>query len=260
MPSDYIYTIAIDSQGNKWIGTNEGLVKFDGVRWTVYKTLNSGLPSNYVYAIAIDSQGTKWIGTNEGLARFDGVNWAVYKTSSLDFPSDNVYTIAIDSEGTKWIGTNGGVAVYQESGVKLFPKPYAYFYGDKLDFGKLRLGGVNRLSLKVSYDGGSELRITDVSVRSSSFKLLNKLPIVLNPGDSVNLSFEFSPSSSGSHVDTVFVYSNSYPDNVFKVVLTGSAEKSPDMGIIIEEQEKGKGMLVWLGWALLIILLILVGG
>ncbi|MFN3134724.1 MAG: two-component regulator propeller domain-containing protein [Candidatus Kryptonium sp.] len=68
LPDNWVYAIAIDSQGNKWIGTwGGGLAKFDGVNWTVYNTSNSGLPSNVVYAIAIDGQGNKWIGTGGGL-------------------------------------------------------------------------------------------------------------------------------------------------------------------------------------------------
>jgi ligand-binding sensor domain-containing protein len=40
-----VKAIAIDGQGNKWIGTRGGgLAKFDGVNWTVYNTSNSGLP------------------------------------------------------------------------------------------------------------------------------------------------------------------------------------------------------------------------
>jgi ligand-binding sensor domain-containing protein len=55
----HVYAIAIDGQGNKWIGTyGGGLAKFDGVRWKVYNTSNSGLPDNYGFrAIAIDGQG-----------------------------------------------------------------------------------------------------------------------------------------------------------------------------------------------------------
>jgi ligand-binding sensor domain-containing protein len=68
LPDNYVYAIAIDGGGNKWIGTLEGLAKFDGVNWTVYNTSNSGLPDNYVGAIAIDGRGNKWIGTDmEGL-------------------------------------------------------------------------------------------------------------------------------------------------------------------------------------------------
>jgi ligand-binding sensor domain-containing protein len=68
LPSNRVYAIAIDKQGNKWIGTSAGLVKFDGVNWTVYNTSNSELPSNWVYSIAIDGQGNKWIGTDGELA------------------------------------------------------------------------------------------------------------------------------------------------------------------------------------------------
>jgi ligand-binding sensor domain-containing protein len=59
---DYVNAITIDGLGNKWIGTNNGLAKFDGVNWAVYNTSNSGLPDNSVNsAIAIDGQGNKWI-------------------------------------------------------------------------------------------------------------------------------------------------------------------------------------------------------
>jgi ligand-binding sensor domain-containing protein len=47
--------IAIDGQGNMWIGTGSGgLVKFDGTNWTVYNDRNSGLLTNFVPAITID--------------------------------------------------------------------------------------------------------------------------------------------------------------------------------------------------------------
>ncbi|CUT01972.1 two-component regulator propeller domain-containing protein [Candidatus Kryptonium thompsonii] len=261
LPSDNVYAIAIDGQGNKWIGTwGGGVAKFDGVKWTLYNTSNSGLPSNNVYTIVIDSNGNKWIGTDGGVAKFDGANWIVYNASNSGLPSDNIYAIAMDSEGTKWIGTNGGVTVYRENGVKPFPKPYAYFYSNKLDFGKLYLGEINRLGLKVSNDGGSELKITDVSVKSSSFKFLGKLPIVLNRGDSVNLSFLFSPSSVGFYVDTVLVYSNSHSDSVFKVILVGSGEGSMDRDAAGIIKAPGEEMLLALGFGLLLLLLILILG
>ncbi|MCS7054098.1 MAG: T9SS type A sorting domain-containing protein, partial [Ignavibacterium sp.] len=66
LPDDYVSALAIDAQGNKWIGTYGGLAKFDGTNWTVYKTSNSGLPNNEVRALAIDALGNKWIGTGGG--------------------------------------------------------------------------------------------------------------------------------------------------------------------------------------------------
>ena len=114
LPDNYVRAIAIDGQGNKWIGTGvfivdgpgEGLAKFDGVNWTFYNTSNSGLPYDYVNAIAIDGQGNKWIGTSGGLAKFDGVNWTVYNTTNSGLPYDLVLAIAIDGQGNKWIGTD----------------------------------------------------------------------------------------------------------------------------------------------------------
>jgi ligand-binding sensor domain-containing protein len=49
LPLTMLSSIAIDGEGNKWIGTyGGGLAKFDGVNWTVYNTSNSGLPFNDV--------------------------------------------------------------------------------------------------------------------------------------------------------------------------------------------------------------------
>jgi ligand-binding sensor domain-containing protein len=87
LPDNDVRAIAIDAQGNKWIGTYwGGLAKFDGVNWTVYNTSNSGLPYNRVTAIAIDGQGNKWIGTPGALAKFDGVKWTIYNPSNSGLP------------------------------------------------------------------------------------------------------------------------------------------------------------------------------
>ncbi len=63
LPDGMVTSLAIDKNGNKWIGTHRGLAKFDGVNWTVYNTDNSRLPFNFVFSITIDGHGNKWIGT-----------------------------------------------------------------------------------------------------------------------------------------------------------------------------------------------------
>jgi hypothetical protein len=115
LPDNDVRAIAIDGQGNKWIGTTDGLAKFDDVNWTVYNTSNSGLPNNDVFAIAIDGQGNKWIGTyGGGVAKFDGSSWTVYNTSNSGLTSNYVYAIAIDGQGNKWIGTSRGLAKFDD--------------------------------------------------------------------------------------------------------------------------------------------------
>jgi hypothetical protein len=91
LPDNWVYAIAIDGVGNKWIGTDWGLAKFDGVNWTVYNTSNSGLPYNRVNAIAIDGQGNKWIGT-------DGGGLAVYREGGVILPVEEKETNEIPSK------------------------------------------------------------------------------------------------------------------------------------------------------------------
>ena len=75
--SNFVYSIAIDAKGNKWIGTENGVCKFDGQNWVNYK-VGDGLIENHVYTIAIEKSGSKWFGTNGGVSRFDDVSWTTY--------------------------------------------------------------------------------------------------------------------------------------------------------------------------------------
>ena len=121
IPFNIVTSTVDDAQGNRWVGmapywsgsTNVGggLAKFDGTKWTVYNTSNSGLPNDYITSIAIDYLGNKWIGTGGGLSRFDGTNWTVYNIANSGLPNDWVNTLAIDGSGNKWIGTYSGNAV-----------------------------------------------------------------------------------------------------------------------------------------------------
>ena len=74
LPDNEIISIAIEENKNKWIGTNAGLVLFNGTNWILYDTSNSDLPDNRINSIAIDGNGDKWIGTDHGLAVFDGTD------------------------------------------------------------------------------------------------------------------------------------------------------------------------------------------
>jgi hypothetical protein len=62
-----VNAIAIDWQGNKWFGTDEGICKFDGTGWTIYNTSNTPeLTINYITSIATDNEWNIWFATNGG--------------------------------------------------------------------------------------------------------------------------------------------------------------------------------------------------
>ncbi len=110
--SNDIFSIVIDSDGNKWFGTNRGVSKFDGTSWTNYTATNSGLVSNHVRSIAIDVEGNKWFGTNNGVSVFDGTSWTNYTTINSGLSSNQIFSIAVDGEGNKWFGTYEGVSMF----------------------------------------------------------------------------------------------------------------------------------------------------
>ena len=101
--------VAIDANGNKWIGmlVNAGfggVAKFNGT----FTSYNSGLPDNNVFGITIDGSGVKWAATYGGLAQFNGVGWTAYTTSNSSLPDNVVSAITIDGSGNKWVATYGG--------------------------------------------------------------------------------------------------------------------------------------------------------
>ena len=113
LPSNIVRAIAIDGSGNKWIGTDKGLAKFDGTNWTIYKNLVPMYVSNDYMNIAIDGSGTKWMSIGGLLAKFDGTNWVGYPTETLGVLYSSVTSVAFDGSGNKWIGTTtGGLAKY----------------------------------------------------------------------------------------------------------------------------------------------------
>ncbi|MFA6980633.1 MAG: two-component regulator propeller domain-containing protein [Ignavibacteriaceae bacterium] len=113
LPFNCINAIAIDSAGNKWIGTTRGLAKFDDNNWTIYNKTNSVLPNYIVRSIAIDGLDNKWIGFyNGGLAKFNDTTGFIYTTSNSGLPNDQVNSIATDRFGNAWIGTGLGLAKF----------------------------------------------------------------------------------------------------------------------------------------------------
>ncbi|MCE5272251.1 dockerin type I domain-containing protein, partial [bacterium] len=103
---------AIDSQGNRWFGTQDGISRYDGTGWTTFRPDSSRRKDNYCRRIALDTDGSLWfVSLGSGVLRYDGHSWSRFTTAD-GLLSDMVNDMCIDSRGVKWFGTNDGLSRY----------------------------------------------------------------------------------------------------------------------------------------------------
>lgn len=119
-----VLCILQDSRGFMWFGTRDGLNKYDGHKFTVYKNNaeDENTPSNdEIMDLKEDSDGNLWIATyGGGLNMFD---WKKEKftryrhtaTDSSGIPTDYLHSLYIDHEGSIWVGTSrAGLSMYDK--------------------------------------------------------------------------------------------------------------------------------------------------
>ena len=79
MPDDHIFDIAEDQNGNIWLATDHGVVKYDGTDFQSYTTAD-GLPGNSIHAIIIGINNDVWCGTSYGVGYYNGKTWQSFST------------------------------------------------------------------------------------------------------------------------------------------------------------------------------------
>ena len=121
-----VFAILQDSKGFLWAGTQDGLNKYDGYGFTVYRPIpgdEQSVSDSYILALHEDPHRTLWIGTyGRGLNSLDLdtgeiTRYPFDRNDSSGLAGGVVRTITQDSQGTLWIGTNRGLNRYDpESG------------------------------------------------------------------------------------------------------------------------------------------------
>ncbi|MBA4319759.1 MAG: hypothetical protein C0412_15270 [Flavobacterium sp.] len=128
-----------DKSGFIWIGTADGLNKFDGKRFIVYRNSpndSTSLSDNSILSIFEDSEGILWIGTeNGGLNRFNPKTeiFGHFINSSSDknsIPNNHVSSILSDKYGNIWFGTRKGLCVLPVSEKNKIKSNFKSFFND----------------------------------------------------------------------------------------------------------------------------------
>lgn len=116
LPQNTVQTLTQTSDGYLWFGTQEGLARFDGVRFTSYTRHNApGLASSFIQTLVASHDGSLWIGTDSGLSHYTPAiaaapNGAFTTLTTRDGLAGNSITaLREDREGGLWVGTGKGL-------------------------------------------------------------------------------------------------------------------------------------------------------
>jgi len=110
LPLNSVTCVLQTRDGYLWIGTANGLARFDGVRFTTYRVADGvGLRSNRILCLFEDDNGALWIGTEEGgLTSHQQGRFTTFTTQD-GLSSDIILCLGQDRNGALWIGTDSGL-------------------------------------------------------------------------------------------------------------------------------------------------------
>lgn len=109
--SDSITAIYEDSKGYIWIGSYDGIMRFNGREFIHFDESNTKGIIGHSGNIFFEDGTDLWIGTGQGLLLYRG---GVFKTFTKEsgLLSNNIGTISRDNSGNLWIGTNQGLQIF----------------------------------------------------------------------------------------------------------------------------------------------------
>jgi signal transduction histidine kinase/ligand-binding sensor domain-containing protein len=115
LPQDSIRAITQTTDGYLWLGTDEGLARFDGYDFHHYDKASGDLPANSITALAAAGDGALWIGTSNGLARYTRAGKTRFHTFTTKdgLPDNTISQLYEDHSGTLWIVAGIYLSRYQ---------------------------------------------------------------------------------------------------------------------------------------------------
>lgn len=115
LPQNSVQAAIQTRDGYIWVGTQNGLARFDGVRFTVFHPRNvPEMKSGFIFSLAEASDGSLWIGTyNGGLLKIKNGVFSRF-TEADGLASDAVRAVLTSSDGTVWVGTTNGLSHFRD--------------------------------------------------------------------------------------------------------------------------------------------------
>ena len=117
LADEKILCLTADTKGNIWVGTKNGVAKYNPISETFLNfTVSQGLSNNWINSITEDNSGSIWFGTlGGGVDRYKGEAILEY-TGNQGLPGNAVYAIESDADGNMWFApSSAGVVKYNQN-------------------------------------------------------------------------------------------------------------------------------------------------
>nr|WP_314896057.1 two-component regulator propeller domain-containing protein [uncultured Flavobacterium sp.] len=114
----FVISIIQDKDGFMWFGTMDGLNKFDGNKFVIYRNNRkdpNSISHNYIRKLILDEKGRLWIGSQGGgLSRYDSeknifINYKHNDSNPNSISHNTVNAVVEDAKGNFWVGTFAGL-------------------------------------------------------------------------------------------------------------------------------------------------------
>ena len=113
LPQDTIRAITQTQDGYLWLGTDEGLARFDGYEFVIFTKDDSALPSNSITALWAGQSGALWIGTPNGLTRYLNRRFTTFTTKD-GLPDNAITSLMEDHAGALWIAAGVSLTRFED--------------------------------------------------------------------------------------------------------------------------------------------------
>ena len=109
LASNIVTSVTQDNQGIIWVGSDQGLTRFDGNSWEIYTGSTRNI---HITCAARDKQGNLWFGTyGQGVFKYTGKEWRNFTPGNTGngLPGTAIKDISIDNQDNLWFATVGNV-------------------------------------------------------------------------------------------------------------------------------------------------------
>jgi signal transduction histidine kinase/ligand-binding sensor domain-containing protein/DNA-binding response OmpR family regulator len=121
LPNVNLRSLIQTRDGYIWVGTTNGLCRFDGVKFTLFTKEKDNLASNAIWTLEEGLDGSLWVGTKDGLSRYKDGKFYSYTTNNGLIGDLYIQAIHADKYGSLWFSTKTYFYRFKDEKLTAYP-------------------------------------------------------------------------------------------------------------------------------------------